>query len=165
MSSALSTTNLVATVGTVYLDLVPLDEQHVPHTRFPGEGFLVGAATYDTAGSYTKGCLTATATAAGTITGQASSGDAAVLANQFRNFQIRIVEDTSTPTAVGQRRRITSHTAGASPVYTLASNWSVTPSSDCKYVVENDSDKIIFLTNSTTVYNYNIAANTWDTTT
>lgn len=165
-SSALSTTNLPGTVGTSYTDLVTLDEQHVPITRYPGEGFVVDAsAVYDNTAGWVKKCLTATATAAGTITGQAAGGDAALLANQYRNFQIRIVEDTSAPTAVGQRRRITSHTAGASAVYTLASNWTVTPSATCKFVIENDNDKIIFLTNSTTVYNYNITANTWDTST
>ena len=59
--------------------------------------------------------LTATATGATSITGTVAGADAAVLLNEYRNFQIRIVEDTVTPTAVGQRRNITSHTAGASP--------------------------------------------------
>ena len=164
-SAALSTTSLIGTVGVAFNDLVTLDESHVPFNKNPGEGFVIGASTYDATSGWTKGCLSATATAAGTITGQAASGDATVLSNEYRNFQIRIVEDTTTPTAVGQRRRISSHTAGASAVYTLASNWSVTPSATCKFVIENDNDKIIFLTNSTTVYNYNIAANTWDTST
>lgn len=124
-----------------------------------------GAATYDTGTDYIKFCLTATATALGTITGQAAAGDSGVLANQFRNYQIRIVEDVSAPTAVGQRRRITSHTAGASPVYTLSANWSVTPSATAKFVIEQDNDKLIYLTNSTTVYNYNITSGLWDTTT
>lgn len=163
-SAALSTTNLPATVGVVFNDLVILDEAYVPYNRYPGEGFVVGASTYDS-GSWIKNCLLATATAAGTITGQSAAGDASLVANQFRNFQIRVVEDTAIPTAVGQRRRINSHTAGPSAVYTLASNWTVTPSSNCKFVIENDNDKIIFLTNSTVVYNYNVGANAWDTTT
>lgn len=164
--TTLSTTNLIATVGTTHTELVSLDEQHVPHNRFPGEGFVVDAtAVYDNTGDWVKKCLVATATAAGTITGQSSGGDSWLPANKYRNFQIRIVEDTTTPTAVGQRRRITQHTAGPSVVYTLASNWTVTPSNTAKFVLENDNDKIIFLTNSTTVYNYNIGANTWDTTT
>lgn len=171
--SSLSTTNLIATVPTTQNYLVPLDEQHVPCDRNPGEGYIDGGATYDTAGDFTKSCLTATAAAAGTLTGQAANGDAGVMANQFRNFQIRIVEDTATPTAVGQRRRITSHTAGSSPVYTLASNWTVTPSSTAKYVIENDTDRIIGLMGgTTTIYNYFVSnlgntaatANTWDTT-
>lgn len=166
-SSALSTTNLPGTVSASYNDLVVLDEALVPYNRYPGEGFVVdGTAVYDNTSGWVKKCLTATATASGTLTGQASSGDSAVTANQYRNFQIRIVEDTGTPTAVGQRRRITSHTAGASPVYTLASNWTVTPSSTAKYVIEYDNDKIILLTAATTtVYNYNVGSNTWDTST
>lgn len=169
VSAALSSTNQpsFSTSTNSNAQIISLDEAHVPYNRNPGEGFLVGAATYD-AGSanWTKLCLTATASAAGTITGQASAGDASVLANEYRNFQIRIVEDTGTPTAVGQRRRITSHTAGASAVYTLASNWSVTPSATAKFVIENDNDKIISWNSGATVtYNYNITANTWDTST
>lgn len=166
VSSALSVVNQ-PNLSTNPTQVISLDEAYVPYNRNPGEGFLVGAATYD-AGSanWVKSCLTATATAAGTITGQASAGDASVLANEYRNFQIRIVEDTGTPTAVGQRRRITSHTAGASAVYTLASNWTVTPSSTAKFVIENDNDKmLVFNSVSTSVFNYNHAANTWDTTT
>ncbi len=172
-SVSLSTTGFIGTIPASTNFLVALDEQHVSHDRNPGEGFLVGAATYDTAGDFTKKCLTATAIAAGTITGQASSGDAAVIANQFRNYQIRIVEDTVNTTAVGQRRRISSNTAGPSPVYTLATNWTVTPSSNCKFVIENDTDRLLaFVGGSTVTYNYFITnlgntaatANTWDTT-
>lgn len=172
--SSLSTTGLIATIATTACNwLIPLDEQYVPCDRNPGEGYVVGAATYDTSGDFSKKCLTATNSAAGTITGQAASGDATVVANKFRNFQIRIVEDTAIPTAVGQRRRITSHTAGASPVYTLASNWTVTPSTTAKFVIENDTDRIIgLMAGSTTTYNYFVSnlgntaatANTWDTT-
>lgn len=170
----LSITNFIGTVASnTHNQFIALDEQYVPWDRNPGEGYIVDTTTYDTSGDFTKKCLTATATAAGTLTGEASGGDATVLANQFRNYQIRIVEDTTTPTAVGQRRRITSHTAGASPVYTLASNWTVTPSSTCKFVIENDGDRIIgFMGGTTTIYNYyinnlaNTAAtqNSWDTT-
>jgi hypothetical protein len=170
--SNLSTTGL-PTIGATANYLIALDEQYVSADRNPGEGFLVGASTYDTAGDFSKGCLLATATAASTITGQASSGDAAVAANQFRNYQIRIVEDTVNTTAVGQRRRISSNTAGPSPVYTLATNWTVTPSSNCKFVIENDTDRLLaFPGGSTITYNYFITnlgntaatANTWDTT-
>lgn len=172
--SATNGTGTIATIPTTHNQLIALDEQYVPFDRNPGEGFLVGAATYDTAGDFTKGCLTATAVpAANQITGQASSGDAGVTANQFRNYQIRIVEDTTTPAAVGQRRRITSHTAGASPVYTLSSNWTTNPSATCKFVIENDTDRIVGLFGgSLTTYNYFISnlgnatatANSWDTT-
>jgi len=149
-SGNLATTNL-PTVGTDSA-MVAFSEANVPNTRNPGEGFF--------------GTLTATGTAAGTLTGQAASGDAGVAANDYRNFQLRIIQDTSTPTAVGQRRRITSHTAGASPVYTLASNWTVTPSSSAQYVVEWDDDKVLMWgSGNSNTYTYNITANTWDTTT
>lgn len=166
-TAALSTTNLMATVGASFNDLLPLDEQYVPYDRYPGEGFVVdGSTVYDNTSGYVKKCLTATVAAAGSITGQATGGDSSLAAHQYRNFQIRIVEDTSTPTAVGQRRRITGHTAGPSVVYTLASNWTVTPSNTAKFVIENDNDKLLFTSGSgTTVYNYNHAANSWDTTT
>ena len=62
--------------------------------------------------------------------------------NEYRNFQIRIVEDTVNPTAVGQRRNITSHTAGASPVYTVPA-WTVTPSANANFVIENNGDRIL----------------------
>jgi len=165
--SSLVTTNLIATVPTTGNILIAMDEAYVPSNRNVGEGQLVGVSTYGSnALNLAMGCLLATSSAAGTLTGQAAAGDAAVLANQYRNYQIRIVEDTAIPTAVGQRRRITSHTAGASPVYTLATSWTVTPSTTCKYVIENWTDNIIGLMGgTTTVYNYSISANTWDTTT
>lgn len=171
--TSLGTTNLPATIATDSA-LMALDEQYVPYDRKPGEGFIVGAGTYDASAS--KGCLTATGSAVGTLTGQSSAGDAAVLANEYRNFQIRIVEDTSIPTAVGQRRMIASHTAGASPVYTLGSNWSVTPSTTCKYVIEYPNLILLRSSATTTVYTYNytsatinngtgtIAADAWSTT-
>lgn len=168
-TTALSVTNLPS-IPTATNILLPLDESHVPYNRYPGEGFVVGASTYDTGTTtptdYTKKCLLATATGANTITGQATSGDASVLANEYRNFQIRIVEDTTTPAAVGQRRKISSHLAGPSAVYTLASNWTTTPSATCRFVIENDNDKMLFFVSSNnTIYNYNHAANTWDTST
>jgi hypothetical protein len=144
-----------------------LDEGLTPATRAPGDGFL-GTGTYN--GGVSK-CLTATATAAGTITGQAAGGDAAVLVNEYRNFQIRIVEDTGTPTAVGQRRKITSHTVGASPIYTLATNWTVTPSATAKYVIEYANELLVFTGagTSTTTYVSDVvgaaSADTWSTAT
>lgn len=161
-SGNLATTNLPATVGTDSAACA-LSEVYVPYDRNPGEGFVVDAtATYNNGGLK---CLVATATTATTLTGQATSGDSAVVANQYRNFQIRIVEDTTTPTSVGQRRNITSHTAGASPVYTVAT-WTVTPSATAKFVIENNDDRILLRSSaSASVFTYNITANTWDTTT
>jgi hypothetical protein len=156
MTSAANTTLTIATDSS----MICLDEQYVPYDRAPGEGFMVGTGTYDT--SYiTKYCLTATNSAAGTLTGQASAGDAAVLENEYRNFQIRIVEDTAIPTAVNQRRYIASHTAGASPVYTLGTNWSVPPSTTAKYVIENPNQILLFtVAAGTSIYTYNYNPNT-----
>ena len=150
--ASLSNTNLPATISTDF-SAVALDEQYVPENRRPGEGFLVGAGTYDA--SDPKGCLTATAIGASSITGQAAAGDASVLANEYRNFAIRIVEDTAIPTAVNQHRIIASHTAGASPVYTLGSAWTVQPSANAKFVIEYPN--LILLRSSATaaVYAYN----------
>lgn len=159
--------NLPATI-TTDSKLLSMSEQHVPFDRIPGEGFIVDAVapnTYDS-GNYIKNCLKATGIAAGSITGQAANGDATVLINEYRNFQIRIVQDTVNPTAVGQRRRITSHTVGPSPVYTLASNWTVNPSVNALYVIENWTQNILLWTTANTnTYNYSIDGDVWDTAT
>lgn len=175
-------TNLFANGGTTNLPTIGtdstmavLDEQYTPYDCEPGEGFIKGTFLYDT-NLVQKFALTATATAAGTLTGQATSGDSSVVANEYRNFQIRIVQDLINPTAVGQRRIITSHTAGASPVYTFGSNWAVTPSSTVKYVIEYPNLILLRTSANTTVctYNYNnatitngtnsITADSWSTT-
>lgn len=158
-SGNLTVTNLPTTIGTDSSG-VALAELHVPYDRNPGEGFIPGGATTSNA----LNAIQATATSANTITGSGMFSD--LQTNEYRNFQVRIVEDTTTPTAVGQRRRIASHTSGATGVFTTASNWTVTPSSSAKFVVENDDDKILLRSSATTtVYNYNITAGTWDTTT
>jgi hypothetical protein len=175
-------TNLFANGGTTNLPtigtdstMVALDEQYTPFDCQPGEGFIKGTFIYDNDLTPLY-ALTATATAAGTLTGQAAGGDATVLANEYRNFQIRIVQDLTNPTAVNQRRIIASHTAGASPVYTLGSNWTVTPSSTAKYVIEYPNLILLRTSANTTVYTYNynnatinngtnsITADTWSTT-
>jgi hypothetical protein len=171
--ASMTQTNLPATIGTDS-SLMVLDEQYVPYNNSPGDGMIKGAFNYDT-GVVARYALTATATAAGTLTGQATLGDAVVLANEYRNFQIRIVEDTTNVTAVGQRRIIASHTAGPSPVYTLGTNWTVTPSATAKYVIELPNLILLRSSATTTVYTYNytdatinngtnsIAANAWST--
>lgn len=176
LSSGLSYTGLPAAISTDFSALA-LDEQYVPYDHIPGEGFVVGETTYDASNSDgVMHCLDATATATGAITGQATGGDAAVIANEYRNFQIRIVEDTTTPTAINQRAIIASHTAGPSPVYTLGANWAVTPSTNAKFVIEYPNLIVLWSTASTTTYtwNYNtatvnngtnsIASNAWSTT-
>jgi hypothetical protein len=174
LSTGLSTTNLPATISTDS-DIMVLDEQYTPYDCSPGDGIIKGAYNYDT-GVVSRYALTATAAAAGTITGQATLGDAVVRANEYRNFQIRVVEDTVNTTAVGQRRIIASHTAGPSAVYTLGTAWTVTPSSSAKFVIELPNLMLMRSTATTTVYTYNygdaavnngtnnIAANAWSTT-
>ncbi|MCA3606693.1 MAG: hypothetical protein IOC67_09360 [Methylobacterium sp.] len=171
LSTGLSTTGLPASITTDSSILV-LDEQFGPYNMAPGEGMVKGAFTYDT-GTMS---LTATAAAASTLTGQATGGDSVVAANEFRNFQIRIVQDLTNPTAVGQRRIIASHTAGPSPVYTLGSAWTVQPSATAKYVIELPNLMLLRTSATTTVYTYNygdtavnngtnsIAAGAWSTT-
>lgn len=161
-SGNLSVTNLAT--GTVETMLNGMDELYVPCNNTPGQGFILGSGT--------NSALTATAAAAGTLTGQAAGGDAAVLTNEWRNFQIRITQDVTTPTAVGQRRRITSHTAGPSPVYTVTGNWTVTPSANAQYVIENNNEIIVFGNAATTVFTYAQdtygtaqTGDTWSTTT
>jgi hypothetical protein len=169
-----SITGLPATLSTDSAAIC-LDEQYVPHDNKPGEGFIKGGHDTDFDGG-SRFAITATGSGASTITGRASGGDAAVTANEYRNFQIRIVEDTLTPAAVGQRRIIASHTAGPSAVYTLGAAWTTTPSASAKFVIENPNIAILRTTANTTTYTYNysdatinngtnsIAADAWSTT-
>lgn len=154
--ASLTNTNLAATIGTDFSSIA-LDEQYVPYNHIPGEGFVRGAGQYDGTSKY---CLTATDTAIGNLTGQATGGDAGVLENEYRNFQIRIVEDAAIPTAVNQRRMIASHTAGASPVYTLGSNWAVEPSNTAKYVIEYPNLILLWSTGNAVTYTYNYSGAT-----
>lgn len=158
MSVSLATANLPATIGTDS-NAVALSESHVPYNRSPGEGFISGSGSYDSG----KNCIAATATSATTITGSGMFTD--LQADEYRNFQIRIVEDSVNPTSVNQRRRISTHTATGTGVFTVAA-WTVIPSATAKFVIENDDDKILLRSSAgAAVYNYNITANTWDTTT
>lgn len=174
LSTGLSTTNLPATIGTDS-SIVVLDEQYTPFDNAPGDGMIKGAFKYDS-GVVDRYALAATAAAASTLTGQATLGDAVVAANEYRNFQIRIVQDLTNPTAVGQRRIIASHTAGPSPVYTLGTAWTVQPSANAKFVIELPNLLLLRTSATTSVYTYNytdatinngtnsIAAGAWSTT-
>lgn len=174
LSTGLSTTNLPATIATDS-SIIVLDEQYTPYNCSPGEGMIKGSYVYDT-GVVTRSALAATAAGASTLTGQATGGDAVVVANEYRNFMIRIVEDDTTKAAVGQRRVIASHTAGASPVYTLGTAWTTQPSATAKYVIEQPNLMLVRSSATTTVYTYNyndftinngtnnIATNSWSTT-
>ena len=171
--------NTLANRGTTNLPpiatdsaMTVMDELYVPFNHEPGEGMVKGATTYDT----DRVALLATASASATITGQASGGDAVVLANEYRNFQIRIVADPTTPAAVGQRRIIASHTAGPSAVYTLGAVWATTPSSAARFVIELPNLILLRTAGHMTTYTYNygdaavnngtnsIAADAWSST-
>jgi hypothetical protein len=157
-SGNLSITNLPATISSDS-SLVALSESHVSFDRVPGSGFISGGATVDG-----KNAIQGTAATSTTITG--SGMPATLQTNEYRNFQVRIVADSVTPTSVGQRRRIASHTSGAAGVFTVSTAFTVTPSSSAIFVVENDDDKILLTSSGgLSIYNYNITANTWDTTT
>jgi hypothetical protein len=170
----LGTTNL-PTIATES-SLLVMDEMYVPYDHKPGEGMVKGATVYD-ASPAGQGlvALLATASAASTITGQATGGDAVVVANEYRNFQIRIVADPTTPASVGQRRVIASHTAGPSAVYTLGAAWTTQPSSAARFVIEQPNQIVLRTAANTTTYTYNysdatqnngtnsIAANAWST--
>ncbi len=174
LSTGLSTTGLPAAIATDS-DIMVLDEQYTPYDCSPGDGMIKGAYNYDT-GLTARYALAATAAGASSLTGQATLGDSGVIANEYRNFQIRIVEDPTNKTSVGQRRIIASHTAGPSPVYTLGTAWTVTPSASAKYVIELPNLMLVRSSATTTVYTYNysdqannngtntIASNAWSTT-
>lgn len=146
LSGNLSITNLPATIGTDS-DFVGLDEGYIPCDATVSTGFF--------------DVCTVTAAAATSITVTFAS---ALVASEIVNLQVRIVEDTTTPTAAGQRRRITANTAGTSSVLTVAT-WTVTPSSTAKVVIENVNDIVLFTSASTTTYTYEQEGNTWSTST
>jgi hypothetical protein len=152
-SGNLGTTNLPATIGTDS-ELVALDELHVPSDKNPGDGFI--------------GNQVATAVSATSITGPVATNY--LQANEYRNFQVRILTDATNVTAVGQRRKITSHTGGASPVFTVPA-WTVNPSATATFVIENANEILLFSSASANVFTYApfaigaMTADTWSITT
>jgi hypothetical protein len=139
----------VTPITFIQPSFIGLDELLVPYDRTPGEGFF--------------GILTATASSPVSLTGQAISGDAIIVTNQYRNFQIRVIEDIAIPTAVGQRRNIISHTAGPNPIYTVPV-WTTQPNPNAKYVIENNGDLIIaWSSGSLNTFTYSVSGNIWDT--
>jgi hypothetical protein len=145
----ISVTTLAATIGTDFC-AVMLDERYVPSTANPGEGLITGGATYNAASPLA--CIQGTAADGTHITG--SGMPSGLLSDEYKNFQIRIVEDTVNTTAVGQRRYISTHASGASAQFTISSAWSVTPSSSAKFVVENNNDLLVWTNAATVTYSY-----------
>lgn len=158
-----STTNLPATIGTDS-NMIALADNYVPYNRVVGEGFIGTSTT-----ALSLKCLTASASGASSLT-VGSGGDANMIVDEYKNFTVRIVEDTATPTAVGQVRKISTMTAGATSVITLSTAFTVTPSTTCKFVIENNNNQLLLVSTGTTAtYTYHIdaimgeTANTWDT--
>jgi hypothetical protein len=147
LSGQLATTNLAATISTDFC-AVMLDELYVPTTANPGEGMVLGGATYSNGALK---CIQGTAADGTHITGSGMPAD--LQASEFINYQIRVVEDGTTPTAVGQRRDITAHTGGATGQFTVAT-WAVTPSSSAKFVVEQNGDLLLWTATNTVTYSY-----------
>ena len=147
ISGNLSVTNLSATIGVDFC-AIAMDEMYVPYNQKPGDGLVVGGATYN---ATLNQAIQATAVAATTITG--SGMPAGLTANEYKNFQVRIVEDTVNPTAVGQRRKITSHTSGATGVFTVPT-WTVNPSTSAKFVIELNNDLMLWTNSAVVTYSY-----------
>jgi hypothetical protein len=130
-SAALTVTNLTA--PAIDNAMVVLDELYTPSGNLPSEGFFKK--------------MTATATTNvtnATVTGTIGASDASLVTNEYANFQLRIVEDTTNPTAVNQRIKITSHTGANPTVYTCTGVFAVAPSNTAKYVIEGIGDVICF---------------------
>lgn len=142
-SGNLSIANLPATIGTDS-QMIVLDELYNPKNKTGYEGYVwrLGVSAVN---ATTLTCATAA------FPNVNSAGG--VGTNQFRNFQIRIAEDTVNPTAAGQRQIISSHTSGTTPVFTIYAAWTVTPSTSAKFVIENPNE-IIFRTAGTATYSY-----------
>lgn len=159
---ALTLKTTLTASGTTGADtgIIALDEQYTPYDCHPGEGMIKGGYLYDS-GLVDRYALEATAATSNTITGQATGGDYDVVTNEYRNFQIRIVEDTTTPAAVGQRRVVQSNTAGGSPVYTLVSAWTTTPSANAKYVIELPNIMLMRTNFSSSLFVYNYGFQTY----
>jgi hypothetical protein len=82
------------------------------------------------------------------------------LLNQWNNNQIRIISGTGQ----GQIRSISSNTAGASPVVTVSTAWTVVPDSSSVYRIEGNDDYFYLLgNNAVTMYRFVISTNTWST--
>lgn len=76
-------------------------------------------------------------------------------ANQWTNYQVRIVSGTG----IGQIRTIASNTGVQ---LTVSANWTVTPSTDSVYEITGNDDFLYLLGNGVvTLYRYSISSNTW----
>lgn len=147
MIAAPTSTNLTA--PAVDFAGIVLDELYTPFGKLPGLGYF---------GNLTMTANTNTTNA--TVTGTAAVADASLQANEYTNFQLRIVQDTATPTSVGQRKKITSHTAASPTVYTLSGTFAVQPSQTAVYVIEQVGDAVIY-TGSAVALSHTYAVAGW----
>jgi hypothetical protein len=91
VSGNLGVTNLAVATDSA---LFHMSEDYVPNDRKPGEGFVNGGATANL-----KNCIQATAASSTSITGSGMPAD--LLADEYRNFQIRKIPSTSQRQASG----------------------------------------------------------------
>ena len=157
--AALSQTNLVGTIATDS-SAIAFCELHVSNDRKPGSGFMDTGSTYNQGNTAACSCTAVggTTITCGALTNPSSPS---LFANEYANFQVRIVYDPTNPTAVGQRRTITSHTSGNTPVFTVPT-WTVNPSTSALFVVENQDNLILLRTGgSANLYSYSISGNAW----
>ncbi len=161
-TGTLSTTNFATTTDAKG---IPLCELYVSNDRNPGDGFIDNGSTYN---NTINKCFTASGGTTTTIIANALTNPStpSLFTNEYRNFQIRVVEDTTNPTNVGARYNITSHTSGNTPTFTVPTMTFAPTANVTKFVLEQNNDRIIVRTGSSaSTYTYNIGANTWDTTT
>lgn len=140
-SAALTVTNL--TTPATDMAIWVLDEAYNPLGKAPGLGFF-NVCTATAATNVTNA----------TLTGTTSGVDASLQANEYANFQIRITGDLTNPGSVGQRKKITSHTAANPTVYTLSGTWATAPSATATYVVEGIGDIVCCTGAVTLVHTY-----------
>lgn len=150
-SVALATSGLPATIGSDTGKIV-LDELYVPATANPGDGFY--------------GQITCSGSSSTTIVGKTSSGgDFGLATDEYKNFQIRIVEDTTNPQSVGQRRKITGQSVSGSVSTYTVSAWTSTPTSGvAKFVIEYPNQILVWTQGQSATYTYDWRANSWNTT-
>lgn len=156
-SSDISITNFSPTISTDF-SYVMLDERLISSSSTPGESLVRGGQTYNNS---TLNCIRANSSTATTMT---SSGlTSAVLANEYANFNIQVVEATANQACVGQRRKIVSHTAGTAPVFTITPAFTTIPGGNSEFIITNNNDLVVWTNGSTTTYSKAVGGFSADT--
>lgn len=103
-----------------------------------------------------RGFLNGTSTGGNTTT--TLNTGRTMLADQWRNYQVRIISGTG----AGQVRGISANAVNG--VITVESAWTVTPDATSVYRVEGNDDYFYLLGNAaSTIYRFSISTNTWTT--